>query len=303
MKASQLRAFEEAGIIGAVSLVGGNDLLEVDNNGLLSIPSGVIPKGFHLIVAVKKDSMKFVVQKDVGTEGGEYNNRALSELEKFARGFKAVVMRDPIDVIRAGSNTWTGWHKNVASNRVDCWHLGKNGELDLFQVGVITHDDGVTWYLHGEYRWRGQLYQMNGELVGRPSGYKWGSLEGGSSKRTQIFNHPEFSAMLDGIKRLPTWDGDESELDPPLPMPSLNQAVVDWYITFAGQSGQGIVKDKDGNSAWVHGVDIEGFDPKSFDPLLWHGDIVSYTGFQEVWGSKKNGPPKLTGVRLVSRAS
>ena len=303
MKKEQMRVFGETGLVAFVALSGGNDFLEVDPSGMIKIPEGVDPQGFHLVVAVKDGNRTFVVQKNVGETGGAYSSKALSELQKFAKGFKAVAMRDPIDVIRAGNNVWSGWHKNAASNRVDCWHLSADGELWLFQVGVLTHDNGKTWVLHGEYRWKGQLYQMNGQLVGRPESSKWGSLEGGTSKRTQIFQHPDFVVLLDGIKALPTWDGDEAELDPPLPkLPAGSFAAVDWFIMFAGQTGQGIVKDIDGNPAWVHGRNIEGFKSEDFEPLLWHGDVISFDGVVNNWGKKQNSPPMLTGVRLVERA-
>jgi len=301
MNATQMRLFSEPDIAASVLLAGGDDFLQVDESGVLTIPQGAEVEGFHLVVAVGEVSRTFVVQKDVGTTGGDYTSEALSRYN-FGKGFRAVIMRDPIEVIHAGGNIWTGWHKNAASNRVDCWHLGKAGKLDLFQVGVLTHDNGKTFRLHGEYRWRGQLYQMNGMLVGRPAHAKWGSLEGGTSKRTQIFDHPDFSALLDDVKRLPTWDGDESELDPPLPgVPEGDFAVIDWFISCAGQTGQGIAKSKDGNPAWVHGCDVAGFDPNNVEPLLWHGDIVSYTDVVQNWGAKKNGPPKLAGVKLVKR--
>jgi len=303
MKKEQMMVFPSANIVAWASLVGGDDVLKVNEQGLLVVPEGVEPTGFNLTVAVKEDDRTFIVQKNVGTTGGDYSSRALSELKGFAKGWKATVMVDPIEVIRAGGNVWTGWHKNQASNRVDCWHLGKDGKLDLFQIAILTHNNGKTWHLVGEYRWRGQLYQMGGELVGLPEISKWGSLEGGTSKRTQIFGHPDFTFLLKDVKRLMTWDGAESEVNPPLPeVPEGQFAVVDWFIPLAGQTGQGIVLDQNGKSAWVHGLDIEGFNPTSFEPLLWHGDIISYTGVVMNWGSKKNGPPKLTGVKLVKRA-
>jgi hypothetical protein len=282
-------------------LVGDEDCLEVSEQGLLAIPQGVQPKGFHLVVAVKKNSRTFVVQKNVGTEGGDYNSLALSSVAAFAQGYEATVMRDPIDVLRAGENVWTGWHKNAASNRVDCWHLGKDGELWLFQVGIFTHDNGKSFYLHGEFRWAGQLYQMNGTLVGLPESKKYGSLEGGTSKRTQIFTHPAFILLLDDIKALPTWDGDEDEVNPPLPRVTPGQLAVDWFIQFAGQTGQGIAKDHNGKPVWIHGLDVEGFNPNSTEPLLWHGDVVSAENVV-AWGHKAGGPPKALGVRMVCYA-
>jgi hypothetical protein len=211
-------------------------------------------------------------------------------------------MRDPIDVIVHDQNVWTGWHKNAASNRVDCWTLERDGKLTLFQVGIVTHDNGKTYRLHGEYRWRGQLYhQAAGGIIGVPEHAKWGSLEGGSSNRTQIFRHPEFVVLFKDVELSPR-NVSDAELDPPVPKASgRGFAVVDWFITFAGQTGQGIVKFQNGKPAWVHGIDVSGFDPKSFEPPLWRGDIISFDQAVEKWGAKQGGPPKLTGVKLVNR--
>ena len=301
---NQFREFAGSGIVAGVLLKGGGNYLEVDEHGVLAIPEGVTPTGFNLMVSVGEDSRTFVVQKEVGTEGGGYSSQALSNLN-FGKGIRAVVMRDPIEVIRAGGSVWTGWHKNAGSNRVDCWHLGEDGKLDLFQVGVLTHDNGKSWKLHGEYRWRGHLYDHDSMLVGVPAHSKWGSLNGGTSNRIQIFNHPEFVSLLRGAE-IPAWEWDELELsaaiEPPLPeVPDGDFAVVDWYISCAGQTGQGIVKSKNGSPAWVHGCDVEGFNPDSPEPLLWRGDIVSFKSINWNWGTKKNGPPKLTGVKLVER--
>lgn len=304
MKANQIRVFEQPGVAACVLLTGGTNYLEIDEHGLLVMPSGAIPTGFHLVVAVKETGRTFVVQKDVGTTGGAYDSEALSQLRDFVSGFRATIMRDPIDVITAGKNTWTGWHRNQASNRVDCWTLEKDGKLSLFQVGIVTHDNGKTFRLHGEYRWRGQLYDdtvgsLN--LVGKPEHPKWGSLDGGTSNRTQIFNHPEFKNLLDGMD-LPDWTGIDEELDPTLPkVTEQGFAVIQWFIFFAGQTGQGIAINREGKPAWVHGIDVAGFDPNSTEPPLWRGDIVSFEEAVDNWGGKRNGPPKLTGVKLVKR--
>ena len=302
MKKSQLREFAEPGIIACVLPYEGEEYLELNERGVLLMPAGVEPKGFHLLVAVREDGRTFVVQKDVGHEGGDYSSGALSELSGFVKGFRATIMRDPIEVIRHGQNTWTGWHKNQASNRVDCWHIDLYGALDLFQVGIVTHDNGATYVLHGEYRWRGQLCECveGSTMVGLPRHKKWGSLEGGSSNRTQIFGHPEFKALMKYVDVLPKCGS--GLIDPPLPkVPGSGLGVVDWFVFFAGQTGQGIVKSQDGWPAWVHGIDVEGFDPASSEPPLWRGDIISFEEAVKNWGAKKNGPPKLTGVKLVKR--
>ena len=306
MTEKQLRSFDGAsgpGVMAGVLLVDGEDYLEIDEQGRLVIPPGVKPTGFHLLVAVEDGGRTFVVQKDVGTTGGGYESRALSELAGFAPGLRATVLRDQIEIIKVGSSVWTGWHKSQASNRVDCWTLELDGKLSLFQVGIVTHDNGATFVLHGEYRWRGQLYRQGEGLVAKPEHSKWGTLEGGTSRRTQIFQHPAFSSLFWADTVLPEWSGNSAELDLVLPeVPAGKFGVVDWYVFFAGQTGQGIVKLQGGKPCWVHGVDIEGFDPASSEPPLWRGDIISFEEAVANWGAKPNSPPKLTGVKLVKRA-
>ena len=303
MKASQLRHFPQAQVVAGAMLAGSEDseFLEMDPQGyILGLKN---PAGFHLVAAVRELGRTFVVQKNVGTEGGSYENRALAEFKDFVPGFKAVVMRDPIEVLRAGQNVWTGWHKNQAINRLDCYHLTDHGMLILFQVGIYTHDNGKSFRLHGEPRWLGRLYKSGNGLVGIPVNPKWGSFNGGSSNRNQIFQHPEFQALVKSAK-LEEWKGSDVEIDPPLPTaPEGKYAVMQWYITFAGQTGQGPCTMHDGSIAWVHGIEIFGLVPDPDGEIrLWRGDIISYQGKAENWGHKKNGPPKLTGVRLVGRA-
>lgn len=298
MNASQMRLFEDPGIVASVLLAGKKGFLKVSDDGLIAIPRGVEPDGFNLVVAVDDDARIFVVQKDVGNEGGGYRD-ALSELKKFATGVRALFLPDSIDVLRDKQNVWTGWHKSQANNRVDCWHLGATGELGLFQIGVFTHDNGRSYFLHGEYRWHGQLYKAGDGLVGVPESPKWDSLEGGTSKRTQIFSHPDFVRLLESAV-LPQFTGTDADVNPPLKKVGKGFAAVKWFIGFAGRTGQGIALLDDGKPVWIHGCDIEGFDPSSTEPLLWHGDIVSYEKC-ETWGSKPGAPPRIVGVRLVKR--
>jgi len=302
MKITQVRAFDEVGVVASVLPFGMEDYAEISKDGTIVLPQGFEPQGFHLVVAVRENGRTFVVQKVVDTEGGGYSSGALSDLQHFAKGFRATLMRDPLEVIRVGRNVWTGWHQNKASNRLDCWHLSQTGKLILFQIGVFTRDNGKTFRLHGEDRWRGQLHWIGDGYVGAPEHVKWGSLEAGSSKRTQIFAHPEFKKLLETVK-VSAWKGTPAELDPPLPaVPKNNRAVVQWFITFAGQTGQGPVNllSSDGSKNWVHGIDIEGIEPDPDGEIrLWQGDIVSYAR-RVPFGSKANSF-KLLNVRLVHR--
>jgi hypothetical protein len=196
-------------------------------------------------------------------------------------------------VKRVGKNVWTSWHQEHP-NRVDCWCLGKSGELQLFQIGVITHDDGVTFRLLGEPRWKGQLFRKPTGYAPKPEGSKWGPL---GPSRLPIFVDHGFQWLLSGAT-LPEWNGKEGELDPPLGnIPSENHARVNWYVPFGGQTGQGIAILQDGSSAWVHGIDV--LDPADIDGIkrLYHNELVSFEGRPQQWGTKKDAPPKIVGVR------
>ncbi len=299
MRRNQLREFPEPGIVVGAGLKGEEDFLEADERGVLAVPPSVNPIGFHLVVATKEDDRTFVVQKNVGRESGGYHRHALSELKGFAKGFRAIVMRDPIEVVRAGSSVWTSWHQDKP-NRVDIWSVGKDGTVMLFQVGVITHDNGATWKLHGEYRWKGQLFRDGDKIVGKPEHPRWGAFD----VRRTILEQAGFMELVKSA-RLEEWSGSDEQLNPPLPeVPGPGHAVVQWYITFAGQTGQGPANlyPSDGTNAWIHGTDILGLAPDPDREIrLWQGDIVSFTGTAK-FGKKPNGPPKLLGVRLVERS-
>lgn len=288
----KMRIFEESGL-GACAVLN-DDILGVDERGILLVPQDARPAGFHLMVLVKKDARTVVVQKNVGQKGGDYHTKFLSQLSSIGN-FEVIGMEDPIEVVRAGRNVWTAWHKDKP-NRVDCWQVGKDGSLRLFQVGVITHDNGQTWRLHGEYRWKGRLFNLSGEPVAYPEEPKWGSF----ITWRPILDHPEFKELVDSVDLQP-WEGDAADLNPLLdPVPDDPKlARMQWYIVFAGQTGQGPAFLSDGSTAWVHGIDI--LDPPDPDGFkrLWRNDLVSFSG-AVAFGKKPNGPPKLLNVKRVA---
>jgi hypothetical protein len=302
MKSSQVREFAEAGVLSCVMLDNGTDYLDVSDNGKISMPEGIRPTGFYLVVAVLASSRMVVVQKNIGRVGneenqGDYHRHSISALEDFAVGFSPTVVRDAIEVRYAGKNVWTEWH-NQRSNSVYIWSVAKDGKCTVFQVGVITHDNGKTWVLVGQYAWMGRLYKAkDGRTVGVPDHVKYGDFD----VRRTILDNPEFTALLKSAK-LKVWKGKDEELNPPLPKATEpHTAVINWYKVCAGQSGQGPATDENGVQCWVHGVDIAGVLPDADGIVrLQQGDIVSYIG-KDKFGTKKDGPLKLTGVRLMSR--
>jgi len=311
MKANQMRVFEGAGVAGLVMLSENGkpigDYLEVGANGMLVIPKGVNPQGFHIVVAIKDGSRAFIVQKDIGTTGGDYASKSLSELKSFAKGFKVFGMREPIQVRRVGKDVWTNWHgkPGMITNRVDRLGLGQDGQLDLFQVGVVVRGDSASpsFKLLGRYRWRGELRRRaDGKLVAVPADSKWGSFNGGSSNREQLFQHPEFRKLLESTN-LKVWDGADAVLDPKqAKVNGPQEAAVLWHNEFGSQRGAGIVQMSDGKTAWVQTPDIINVEPDEDGEIcLYLGQIVTFSGKVENWGAKADGPPKLTGVKLVKR--
>lgn len=301
MQASQLIEFAEPGLCAAVVLAKGEDLLEINADGRIIIPPGMDPKEFHMIIGFE-EGHGWLSMKNVGKEGGGYSTMASSAVEDFLpEGFRAIALNSPIPVLTEDGFRRTPWH-GYPSNRFDFFVFGKDGKFDLFQVGVVIRGTKEKPFpkVMGEYRWRGHLYKtINGGLVATPLSVKWGSFEGGSSKRTQIFDDPGFKAMLKGIE-LKTWRGTDAEVDPPLPIPSKGQAVVKFYIAFAGRDGQGVVMSPNGDTAWVLQQDLIGIQPDEDGEIrLPVGAIISYEDVVFGWGGKKDGPPKLVGVRLV----
>jgi hypothetical protein len=287
--------FEEIEIGAMVLLQGRDEYLEMDDCGILKIPQGHKPSGFNIMLLVPNDGRFAIAQKNVGQEGGGYHTQALRRIQD--KDVQLWAMHDPIEVMRAGKNVWTSWHQ-AKPNRVDIWRLDQNGELQLFQVGVITHDDGTAFRLLGESRWKGQLFQTaSGKYVGKPAHPKWGPMSP-KGTRDGIFEHKEFQKLL-ATARIPAWNGTNEELEVPLgPLPTRGQARVEWYIPFAGQTGQGIAFLCDGTPAWVHGKDVLISPDEDGIKRLWRNDLISFKGEPENWGAKQ-GPPRIVGVDKV----
>jgi len=289
---AQVKLFEEPGI-GVSVLLSGEKYLEIGKHGELAIPEEVKPKGFNLVVLIPEESRIVINQKNVGQTKGGYHRHALEQLG-MEGGVRTLVMHDPISIERVGKNVWTSWHA-AKSNRIDCWSLTNDGHVDCFQVGIITHDDGRTFLLLGEYRWRGMLFRDKSGIVGKPDYPLWGPFD----IRCSILDDPEFKGCLESCS-LPVWNGKPEELTVPMDsVPGNGHARVQWYVPFAGQTGQGIAILNDGSSAWMHGVDILIQPDSDGIKRLQRNDLVRY---QEAikWGTKPGAPPKLTKIERVS---
>lgn len=275
-----LRFFEEPGI-GAMCFLAGQvqgaeEYLGVDEKGILVFPEEVRPTGFYLVIGYLKGAPVVIVQRDLSRHHGDYFSHAISPFKGLlGSDYDVWVFNSPMKVKRAGKEVWIPWKGGPfePSNKVDCWIVGEEGRVDLFQVGIVTPNNGQTFHLLGEYRWRGQLFRNSGrEIVGKPDDPRWGAF----GVRVEVLDNPDFRKLL---PKLATWRGRREELDPPLDkVPEDGQARAQWYSPFAGQTGQGPVALHNGSSAWVHGVDIlDSPDPDGIHRLQ-RNDLLHYAG-------------------------
>jgi len=281
------------GVIASVLLLGKHQTtLEIDEKGILTIPERAKANAFALLLLVPKKVKVVFAHRNIKKDQGEYAGTFLSQI-KIEDYY--IVTTNPIQVVRFGENVWTNWHQQNP-NRVDCWIL-KGTLLELFQIGIITHDNGQTFRLLGEYRWQGEIfYDKKLGIVGRPNNPKWGSFK----VRRQILDYPEFKKLLNGTLLRP-WQGKPEKLDPPLDDIRPGFGRVSWYNPFAGQTGQGIVTLHNGSSVWIHGANILNYQ-SDFDGIvrLWRNQVVQYGEIQRNWGTKE-GPPKLLNVKVLKR--
>ena len=101
--------------------------------------------------------------------------------------------------------------------------------------------------------------------------------------------------------RLQNWDGDQDLIEPPLPeITKRNIGVVEWYIPFAGQHGQGIVQisGRDGNTgAWLMGDELNISPNGQGVKTITRGTMVRFERLQGM--GSKGSPPKLINVKVV----
>lgn len=281
--AETMRLFDELCIGASVFLVGTNQQLEVSEDGIIMIPEGRRPQAFKLSLLIPKNGRIFINQKEVSQEQGEYHGAVRTG--RTHGDFVTYTMLKPIQVKRAtnredGSEiVWTNWHGKPGEkpNRVDIWCVFKNGEVWLFQVGVITHDNGKTFRIHGEFRYRGQLYLSNRSESGYVVAPRaldrqvWGPF----TTWQDIFNYSKFKDLVRSASLQP-WTGKLEELEPPLQQVTMpGFAVVKFYIPFGGFAGWG--------KAFLRGQEITVLGTEILDPVeedgikrLRRGDVISY---------------------------
>ncbi len=285
----------------------GSGVLSVDQCTGVINTLGLRFSGFKVTVFVPETIPVLVTMKNISRQGGAYHDDNVARINIARSGDIAYSMVNPIQVMRVGSDVWTRWHPDPkggpdqTSNRLDCWILGLDGSIRLFQVGVVTHDNGQTFRLLGERIWEGQLFQTStGELVTKSDGAQWGAF---TDSRRHVFNHPDFKAWLKMVS-LDVRDDVPPDTAQLGPLPSQNghpgdYARIQWYTPFAGQKGQGIAILRDGSSAWIHGAEVHAEPDADGIRRLHCNDLLRYEGVDANWGSKQGKPPKLTGVTLV----
>lgn len=295
------RFFDELNLGASVFLNGTNRHLEVTDDGIIQIPSGVRPNQFKLTLLVAKHDRMIINQKEVSEEQGEYHG--VVRTGRSNGDFNQYTMKLPIQVKRArsvdgsGEIVWVNWHGKTGEkpNRVDCWQVAKDGEIRLFQVGVLTHDNGQTFRLHGEDRYRGRLYLYGNDYVVAPRAEDrdvWGPF----TTWKDILNYPRFKTFAQ-TAHLSQWEGSPDELEPKLQTVSdPGMAVVKFYIPFGGMNGFGyaIVGGKD---MAILGSDILDSEEEDGVKRLRRGDIVSFNG-EGVYGDRS--APKLLNVSKVA---
>jgi hypothetical protein len=280
----QLRTYGNGIGISVILMGSHRTRLDISPKDELIIPAGISPGEFSVVITANEGIL--VNQKDVGTDGGGYHS--IPEVVPNTYVLGSIVVSGI-----SGGPMRTAWHQK-ASNRADCWIWNETDHiLSLFQPGVVSRTQGKTWRVLGEYRWQGKIYRHGGTIAARPEISAWGSF----GSRMPILRYPGFTKLI-GFESLPEWTGTEEELNPPLDQcPPGKFARVDWFNTFAGNEGQGIVVLGDGRKAWVHGDHLNIRPDADGIKRIWRNQLIQYENIEYNWGSKP-GLPRLKGATL-----
>jgi len=290
------------GMCGAVTTAARPDeYLEVDQStGRIKVEG--IPEGFCLVIGKPKGSQIVITVKNTGEEIGGYNPANVTRLGGHDGADFSVIMKIAVKKVYDRNKVLqfvhTEWHKerpNCASVYVFESVAGKlTGKFANYQIGVITPDNGHTWLLCGEHRYKGQIFSQNGSFVVKPLSPKYGPFV----TWMPIFKHPEVRRLLRDAN-IQEWAGKPTDLDPPLPKAATdNEAVVQWSSMFAG-TGRRF------GYAWLAGqreaVVVLGQFQKDSSYTPQRGDVVRFDK-KEVFGTKgEDGPRAITNFRLERR--
>jgi hypothetical protein len=264
------------GVIVNVAVMGnGNSYLPVDFNGgsSLIIPGNIVPRTFLMTVLVPVELRPILTQRDLSREEGDYHNKFIKSLGNILNYRMAVL---PIQVTRMGRNTWTSW-KEENPNNLDIWLCGPGNSVEMFKVGLVTHDDGQTYRVIGETRWAGGLFRDAGKIVGKPNNSVWGAFR----VRDNILDHQEFKIFLSKTQ-IPAWKGKPEELNPPLTeVPEGNYGVVKFNHPMMGQKGQALIVLAGGKEAWLFLNNLDKSPDADGVKRLQRGDVIAYQAIKQ----------------------
>lgn len=254
-------------------------------------------RGFRLELSLPQDVPAFLTQRIFkrGDEDGTYKTvRGASIPEPFfSRESWRHSWRFIVPVIRKGRTVWT----KFPQNRADVFFAKPNGYFLLYQVGIVTHDDGETYRIISEERYWGRIFRRGEEFVVKPDpGFQ------DFTPWENILGHPEFLRLLPFLT-FEEWAGSEEELHPRLslmekiPTAPENAGIVIFYVSFMGQKGMGYALLRSGEEIRVHGREI--LDPPDADGIrrLKAGSVIVFEKSRPSPDSKK---PELIGVRTIA---
>ena len=234
--------------------------------------------GFRLGLIVPTAARIVIAQRNLLDLQGSYHNAALQVLKE--EEWQTWIMLDHIRVYRRNGISWTEW-KATVPNRVDIWSLTTEGLVRLVQYGIIVRDNDnkipsqdFYFRLHEEVRGEWQLYDFQGETVGKPTNPSWGNFD----VRRIILDNQDFQDLLTKTS-LPTWIESEEELRNPLEPPKEpGLGIMDWWSPFTGRRGQGPCLTSNGSypSVWVCGEDFQGEPDPDGIVRLSRGTVVRY---------------------------
>ena len=264
--------------------------------------------GFKLLLSIPANEPVLALHRNLNRLHGDYSSFSIVTLR--GDNWNEPVQINNIPVIRRYLNgkeepatVWTSWK---GPNRIDLWKVDpNNGQVTLFQVGVVVRGEGENQYFRVASDLRGiwNMFQYpDGRISGIPERPVWGAF----SVRERILKNQAFSDLLDRVT-LSHQTPPDNMVDPPLsPIPTspsqdLAYARMQWSGPFTGIRDQGPCELQNGSSGWVCGQDVTADSDEDGIVRLHRDTLISYKGLNFNWGfdEKPSDAPKLLGVERV----
>ena len=262
--------FPETGTMAMVHLATSDkkrgELLEINENGEIILPSEKRPPGFFLTVIVPQTTI--ACQKD--REGKKYKTNLLISSE-LQNGYKSVAMCSPIPVLfnEQAEMTFVPW-KNKVPNTVDLIEVYDDGTAFFRQIGIVCRDNDKNMEIFKVIEvpmWKGMLFRTDhNEVVEIADSLRWGN-----NLPKEIFKFPAFREAIEAIQ-LDVLQGEKMDipLPPPTPHPEHLTAKVSWLNLFMGFRAQGRAVMANGEEAWIHGEEAaNGYLPCRGDTIIY----------------------------------